>query len=97
MDDGSPDGSGAILDEYAAKDARFVVIHKENGGTSAARNAGLDAARAEYIGFVDPGGWIEANTCEAALEAARRTDADIVQWEWECVAEGADKALPAKK
>ena len=80
VDDGSPDGCGQILDEYAAKDARFVVIHKENGGTSSARNAGLDAARGEYIGFVDPDDWIESETYEAALEAARRTDADIVQW-----------------
>ena len=80
VDDGSPDGCGAILDEYAARDARFVVIHKENGGTSTARNAGLDAARGEYISFVDPDDWIEPNTYELALSAARETDADLVQW-----------------
>ena len=78
VDDGSPDGCGAILDEYAAKDSRFVAIHQENAGVSVARNAGIDAARAEYIGFVDPDDWIESDTYELALEAARRTGADIV-------------------
>ncbi len=81
VDDGSPDGCGAILDEYAARDARFVVIHKENGGVSTARNAGLDVARGEYIGFVDPDDWIESDTYELALKAARENDADLVQWD----------------
>ncbi len=54
VDDGSTDGSGAILDEYAAKDSRFRVWHKENGGVSSARNLGLDNAQGEYIGFLDP-------------------------------------------
>ena len=80
VDDGSPDKSGAILDECAARDERFVVIHQQNGGTSRARNAGLDAARGEYIGFVDPDDWIEPNAYELAIDAARRTGADIVQW-----------------
>lgn len=53
VDDGSPDNSGKILDEYAAKDNRFVIIHKENGGVSSARNVGLDIARGEWISFVD--------------------------------------------
>lgn len=53
VDDGSPDGCPAICDEYAAKDERVRVIHKENGGVSAARNAGLDIARGEWIWFVD--------------------------------------------
>ncbi len=92
IDDGSPDGCGAILDEYAAKDTRFVVIHKENGGTSTARNAGLDVARAEYIGFVDPDDWIEPNTYELALDAAHRSDADIVQWGW--IGEGKRGSFP---
>ena len=53
IDDGSPDRSGEICDEYAEKDQRIKVIHKPNGGVSSARNAGLDAATGEYIVFVD--------------------------------------------
>lgn len=53
IDDGSTDGSGAILDEYAAKDARIKVVHKPNGGVSSARNRGLEEAKGEWILFLD--------------------------------------------
>ncbi|HBC6514954.1 TPA: glycosyltransferase, partial [Enterococcus faecalis] len=53
VDDGSPDNSGKICDEYAIKDSRVRVIHKENGGLSSARNAGIDIAQGKYLGFVD--------------------------------------------
>lgn len=53
VDDGSPDNSGAICDQYAAKDSRVTVLHTENGGVSAARNNGLNAATGEYVAFVD--------------------------------------------
>ena len=53
VDDGSPDGSGAICDAYAARDSRIKVIHKPNGGVSSARNAGLAAVTGDLIGFVD--------------------------------------------
>ncbi len=53
IDDGSTDGSGAILDEYATSDKRFHVIHQQNAGVGAARNAGLDCAKGEWICFVD--------------------------------------------
>ena len=58
VDDGSPDGCPAICDEYARKDSRVRVIHKPNGGLSDARNVGLDAARGEYIGFIDSDDWV---------------------------------------
>lgn len=61
IDDGSTDGSGAICDEYAAQDARFRVIHQRNAGVSAARNAGLDMARGEWIWFVDSDDTINAD------------------------------------
>lgn len=58
VDDGSPDRSGAICDEYAAKDSRIRVFHKENGGVSSARNLGLDNACGEYVMFVDSDDWV---------------------------------------
>ena len=59
INDGSPDRSGAICDEYAVKDSRIRVFHKENGGVSSARNLGLDNARGEWIAFVDSDDWVE--------------------------------------
>ena len=78
IDDGSPDNSGAICDEYAAKDNRFKVIHQPNKGVSAARNAGLDTARGEWIGFVDSDDWIEPNMYESMYSCAVHEDVDIV-------------------
>ncbi len=95
VDDGSTDGGGAILDEWAAKDSRFVAIHQENCGGAAARNAGLEVARGEYIGFVDPDDWIEAETYELALDTARRSNADIVQWRY--IMEKDGEFIPSKE
>lgn len=67
VDDGSPDNSGAILDEYAKKDSRIIVIHQENAGVSAARNQGLDIATGEYIAFVDSDDWLEPQCYELAV------------------------------
>ena len=78
VDDGSPDSCGAICDEYAAKDPRITVIHKENGGLSSARNAGLDIARGEYIGFVDSDDWIEPEMYSHMLSRMKKYDAKLV-------------------
>lgn len=78
VDDGSPDRCGEICEEYAAKDARIVVIHQENGGLSAARNTGLDIARGEYIMFVDSDDWVEPTYCEKALEKIQEHQVEIV-------------------
>lgn len=64
VEDGSPDGCGAICDAYAAKDSRVRVIHKANGGVSSARNAGLAAVTGQLIAFVDGDDFIEADTYE---------------------------------
>ena len=58
VDDGSTDSSGEICDEYALKDRRVLVIHKENEGLSSARNEGIKASSAEYVGFVDSDDYI---------------------------------------
>lgn len=78
VDDGSPDGCGRICDEYAAKDRRFRVIHKDNGGVASARNAGLAAATGKWIGWVDPDDWIEPEMFGVMLEHALVENADIV-------------------
>lgn len=59
VDDGSKDSSPQICDEYAAQDSRVKVIHKSNGGVSAARNDGLDIAKSEYVTFIDSDDWVE--------------------------------------
>ena len=59
VDDGSPDRSGEICDEYAKKDKRVKVIHQSNGGLSDARNTALDIAKGDYLMFVDSDDWIE--------------------------------------
>jgi len=77
IDDGSPDGCPAICDEYAEKDSRVVVIHQKNAGVSAARNAGLDVAKGDYIGFVDSDDWIEPDMYEVLLNLIINNNADI--------------------
>ena len=69
IDDGSPDNCGVICDEYAAKDDRIIVIHKENGGLSAARNDGLELATGEWVAFVDSDDWCELDYYEQLLRA----------------------------
>ena len=83
VDDGSTDGSGAILDEYAATDHRFHVIHQTNAGVSAARNAALDVAQGEWIGFLDADDMIMPN--RLAVVAAvfdRHEDVDVIRTGW---------------
>lgn len=78
VDDGSPDRSGAICDEYAAKDERITVIHKPNGGVGAARNDGLDAATGEWIVFCDSDDWVELDAFEKLVNAGEAANADVV-------------------
>lgn len=77
VDDGSPDNCGAICDEYAAKDSRVRVIHQENGGLSAARNAGIDAALGAYLSFVDSDDLIHPDMLRRMLAEIQNTNADI--------------------
>lgn len=77
VEDGSPDKCGEICDEYASHDARIKVIHKENGGLSDARNAGLDAMGGEYVAFVDSDDYIAPFFVEELYRALSDTNADI--------------------
>ena len=77
VDDGSPDNCGKICDEYAKKDNRIKVVHKENGGVSSARNAGLDIVTGDYIGFVDGDDYIKFNMYEKLLNSAIKYNSDI--------------------
>lgn len=76
IDDGSPDRSGEICDEYAQKDARVRVFHKKNGGVSSARNWGLDNAQGEWIAFVDSDDWVENHMLYSLIKD--KLDADVI-------------------
>ena len=78
IDDGSTDGSPAICDEYALKDERIKVFHKQNGGLSDARNYGLALAKGKYTIFADPDDWVDTEGLDKLYEKAIETKADIV-------------------
>ena len=81
VDDGSPDNCGKICDEYARKDERVRVIHKENGGVSSARNKGILEAKGEYISFIDPDDWIELKMYEEIFDFINANDVDVLCFE----------------
>lgn len=81
VDDGSPDNCGSICDEYANKNNRVKVVHKENGGLVSARNAGWKVATGEWFAFVDGDDWISVDMCEKLSEAIKQNpDADVFFW-----------------
>ena len=77
VDDGSPDNCGKMCDEYAKKDNRIKVIHKQNGGLSAARNTALDVCTGDYITFVDSDDWVEPNYVEELYNALKKYNCDL--------------------
>lgn len=79
VDDGSPDNSGKICDEYSKKDNRIKVIHQKNQGVSVARNSGLRIAKGDYIGFVDSDDYISPNMYESLHNLIKETNADMAQ------------------
>lgn len=88
VDDGSDDACSGICDEYAKKDNRILVIHKENGGADSARKSGILAASGKYVGYVDGDDWIEAEMYEKLIGFARKYNTEIVESgvidTWEC-------------
>lgn len=77
VDDGSPDNCPTICDELAKADKRIKVVHKENGGLSDARNAGMDISTGDYIGFVDSDDYVESDMFEVLVDAIEENNADI--------------------
>ena len=77
IDDGSPDNCGKMCDEYALKDKRVKVVHKENGGLSDARNKGIEIAKGEYLSFIDSDDYIAPNFLEKLYTLAKNFGADI--------------------
>ena len=91
VDNGSTDRSGQIADEYAGKDSRVRVIHRERGNIGSGRNTGLDAARGEYIAFIDDDDWAEPDFLEFLLDLIQENAADV------SICGAADKAFDEKR
>lgn len=85
VDDGSPDNSGKMCDEWAKRDERIRVIHKKNGGLSEARNYGIEAARGDYVAFIDSDDWIDDDMMEILYHALMENHADIAECSWRCI------------
>ena len=78
VDDGTPDKSGSICDEYAQKDSRIRVIHKENGGVSMARQTGVEAAVGEFLIHADPDDYVEPEMLEEMVAEIEHQGVDIL-------------------
>ena len=81
VNDGSPDNSATILEEYAQRGSRFVVVTKKNGGSSDARNVGVKRAQGEYILFVDSDDFIHPQTLELMVDIAKSKKADMAMFD----------------
>lgn len=82
VDDGSTDGSGRIVDQFAERDKRVVALHQQNAGVSSARNAGLKQATGDYIAFCDSDDWIEADMYQQMAEVMESENLDMVAVGW---------------
>ncbi len=78
VDDGTPDRSGEICDQYAKKNQRIQVIHKENGGAPSARNTAIDIAQGKYVYFLDSDDWAEPQMLADMYELAEKHQAQLV-------------------
>ena len=84
INDGSPDNSADICREYLAKDARFRYFEKENGGSSSARNFGIERSEGEYVTFVDSDDWLEHDALQLLYDALKKENADISIGRYNC-------------
>lgn len=95
VDDGSPDACPDICDEYKQKDSRIKVIHKENGGLSDARNAGLELAKGEYIIFIDSDDyWDDNKALEKIYNIIAERSPDVITWRFKKLFEDSGKIVP---
>lgn len=81
INDGSTDSSLSILEDYAQKDNRIILINQENQGQGVARNNGIDISKGEYIAFVDPDDFIELDAFQILYDYTK-TNADVIQFDW---------------
>lgn len=93
IDDGSPDNSGHICEEYAQKDERIRVFHKENGGVSSARNLGLDNADGDYVMFVDSDDWLSNDCLQVCVYEVEKNKLDALQFGFISVNEHNEKQI----
>ncbi len=91
VDDGSTDNTGKIADELACKYSNVEVLHKKNGGSSSARNWGIDHATGDYVGFVDSDDYVDKHMYSTLIDAALRNNADMVQISRDEIAEDGSK------
>lgn len=96
VDDGSPDRCGEICDEYAASHSNIKVIHRENGGLSAARNSGLDMAQGQYVQFVDSDDYLEPNVLGKLVRKMEEDRLDILRFNYQNVNEKYEVFEPYK-
>lgn len=96
VDDGSTDRSGMICDQACERDPRILVIHRENGGLSSARNTGIEAATGEYLTFADSDDYLSMNFVEKTVGMCERYQADIAVMKMLYIAENTDKEIKEK-
>lgn len=96
VDDGSPDRCGEICDEYASRYANIRVVHRKNGGLSAARNSGIEVAQGKYIQFVDSDDYLEPNVLKTLVEKMDADNLDILRFNYQNVNENYEVFEPNK-
>lgn len=92
VNDGSPDGSKALLEKYKQQDSRIIIVDQKNQGLSGARNSGMAVAEGEYTIFLDGDDWLDTDTCQCAVSLAKEENAELVLWSY--VREFPDKSIP---
>ncbi len=90
VDDGSTDNSGALCDEYAANNSKIKVIHKENGGTSSAKNMGIKVAEGKYLSFMDCDDYIDSDTYKSIIPILKEIKPDCLDFGWKYIGLGGE-------